>query len=92
LIEEFMLAANRAVAGYLSGAGSNLCTACTRNRTRAKSWNSKSWRARLAIHSASKIASAEITVGHGRVPAPAKAGRPDTYGQPERGMKVALPV
>jgi ribonuclease R len=31
-------------------------------------------------------------VGHGRVPAPAKAGRPDSFGHGrERGMKVALP-
>src|SRR5207344_1440230 len=34
----------------------------------------------------------EIAVKHGRVPAPAKAGRPDSYGHGrERGMKVSLP-
>ena len=34
----------------------------------------------------------EIAVRHGRVPAPAKAGRPDSYGHGrERGMKVSLP-
>jgi len=34
----------------------------------------------------------EVAVRHGRVPAPAKAGRPDSYGHGrERGMKVALP-
>src|SRR5260221_12018120 len=34
----------------------------------------------------------EGAVRHGRVPAPAKAGRPDSYGHGrERGMKVALP-
>jgi ribonuclease R len=63
-----------------------------KNPTRAKSWNSKSWRERLDIHSGSKICINEIAVRHGRVPAPAKAGRPDSYGHGrERGMKVALP-
>src|SRR3989441_1150211 len=34
----------------------------------------------------------EVAVRHGRIPAPAKAGRPDSYGHGrERGMKVALP-
>jgi ribonuclease R len=34
----------------------------------------------------------EVAVRHGRVPAPAKAGRPDSYGHGrERGMRVALP-
>ena len=34
----------------------------------------------------------EVAVRHGRVPAPAKAGRPDSYGHGrERGLKVALP-
>jgi len=34
----------------------------------------------------------EVAVRHGRVAAPAKAGRPDSYGHGrERGMKVALP-
>src|SRR5205807_1680363 len=34
----------------------------------------------------------EVAVRHGRVPAPAKAGRPDSYGKGrERGMRVALP-
>ncbi|HEY6945785.1 MAG TPA: RNB domain-containing ribonuclease, partial [Candidatus Acidoferrum sp.] len=34
----------------------------------------------------------EIAVRHGRVPAPAKAGRPDSYGKGrERPMRVALP-
>jgi len=34
----------------------------------------------------------EVAVRHGRVPAPAKAGRPDSYGHGrERAMKVALP-
>src|SRR6267142_2174464 len=34
----------------------------------------------------------EVPVRHGRVPAPAKAGRPDSYGRGrERGMRVALP-
>jgi len=34
----------------------------------------------------------EVAVRHGRVPAPAKAGRPDSFGHGrERGMKVALP-
>src|ERR1700682_4870014 len=34
----------------------------------------------------------EVSVRHGRVPSPAKAGRPDSYGKGrERGMRVALP-
>jgi len=35
----------------------------------------------------------EVAVRHGKVPSPAKAGRPDSYGKGrERGMKVALPA
>jgi exoribonuclease R len=35
----------------------------------------------------------EVAVRHGKVPSPARAGRPDSYGKGrERGMKVALPA
>src|SRR2546428_4522793 len=92
LIEEFMLAANRAVAGYLLKRGID-----SLHRVHEKPDARK-------VLEFDELASAfgyslgvedlhqrEIPVRHGRVPAPAKAGRPDSYGHGrERGMKVVL--
>jgi len=50
-----MLAANRAVAGYLLKRGIESLHRVHEKRTRAKFWNSKNWPAHLAIRSASKI-------------------------------------
>jgi ribonuclease R len=93
LIEEFMLAANRAVAGYLLKRGLG-----TLHRVHEKPDARKVLEfeelARAFGYSlgVADLHQREIAVRHGRVPAPAKAGRPDTYGHGrERGMRVTLP-
>jgi len=92
LIEEFMLAANRAVAGYLLRRGLE-----TLHRVHEKPDARKVLEfeelARAFGYSLGvpDLHQREIPVRHGRVPAPAKAGRPDSYGHGrERGMRVAL--
>ncbi len=55
IIEEFMLAANEAVAPIWKSAASRRCIAFTKSPTRRKFWNSRSWRRRSAIRSASRI-------------------------------------
>jgi ribonuclease R len=93
LIEEFMLAANRAVAGYLLRRG-----LATLHRVHEKPDAKKV----LEFEDVAKafgytlgvedLHRREIAVKHGRVPAPARAGRADSYGHGrERGMKVSLP-
>ncbi|MGH9742800.1 MAG: ribonuclease R family protein, partial [Candidatus Acidiferrum sp.] len=93
LIEEFMLAANRAVDGYLLRRG-----IATLHRVHEKPDARKVLEfeelARAFGYSlgVADLHQREIAVRHGRVPAPAKAGRPDSYGHGrERGMRVALP-
>src|SRR5258708_1530053 len=93
LIEEFMLAANRAVAGYLLKRGIP-----TLHRVHEKPDARKVLEfeelARAFGYSlgVENLQQREIAVRHGRVPSPAKAGRPDSYGKGrERGMRVALP-
>ena len=93
LIEEFMLAANRAVEGYLLKRG-----IASLHRVHEKPDVSKVLEfeelARAFGYSlgVENLHQREIAVRHGRVPAPAKAGRPDSYGHGrERGMRVALP-
>jgi ribonuclease R len=93
LIEEFMLAANRAVAGYLLKRGIE-----TLHRVHEKPDAKKvlefeelarAFGYTLGVES---LHQREIAVKHGRVPSPAKQGRPDSAGRGrERGMKVALP-
>jgi ribonuclease R len=93
LIEEFMLAANRAVAGYLLRRG-----LATLHRVHEKpdarkvlefEEMAKAFGYTLGVEDLHRR---EIAVKHGRVPAPARAGRPDSYGHGrERGMKVSLP-
>jgi ribonuclease R len=93
LIEEFMLAANRAVAGYLLKRGLG-----TLHRVHEKPDARKVLEfeelARAFGYSlgVADLQQREVAVRHGRVPAPAKAGRPDSYGRGrERGMRVTLP-
>jgi ribonuclease R len=93
LIEEFMLAANRAVAGYLLKRGIE-----SLHRVHEKPDGRKVLEfeelARAFGYSlgVEDLHQREIAVRHGRVPAPARAGRPDSYGKGrERPMRVALP-
>jgi ribonuclease R len=93
LIEEFMLAANRAVAGYLLRRG-----LATLHRVHEKpdarkvlefEETAKAFGYTLGV---ADLQQREIAVRHGRVPAPAKKGRPDSYGHGrEREMRVILP-
>jgi len=93
LIEEFMLAANRAVAGYLLRRG-----IATLHRVHEKPDAKKVLEfeelARAFGYSlgVENLHQREIAVRHGFVPAPAKRGRPDSYGHGrERDMRVTLP-
>ncbi len=93
LIEEFMLAANRAVAGYLLKRG-----IATLHRVHEKPDARKVLEfeelARAFGYSlgVEDLHQREIAVKHGRVPAPARKGRPDSAGHGrERGMKINLP-
>jgi ribonuclease R len=93
LIEEFMLAANRAVDSYLLKRGFE-----SLHRVHEKPEGRKVLEfeelARAFGYSLGieNLHQREVAVRHGHVPSPAKAGRPDSYGHGrERGMKVALP-
>jgi ribonuclease R len=93
LIEEFMLAANRAVDGYLLKRG-----IASLHRVHEKPDSKKVLEfedlARAFGYSlgVEGLHQREVAVRHGRTPAPAKAGRPDSYGHGrERGMRVSLP-
>jgi ribonuclease R len=93
LIEEFMLAANRAVAGYLLEHGiESLHRVHEKPDARKVLEFEELARAFGYSLGVENLHQREVAVRHGRVPAPAKAGRPDSYGHGrERGMKVALP-
>jgi ribonuclease R len=93
LIEEFMLAANRAVASFLLKRGIPAL-----HRVHEKPDARKVLEFEELAHAfgyslgVEGLHQREIAVRHGRVPAPAKAGRPDSYGHGrERSMRVALP-
>src|SRR3989441_1252888 len=93
LIEEFMLAANRAVAGYLLRRGTESLHRVHEKPDARKVLEfeelARAFGYSLGVED---LHQREVAVRHGRVPAPAKAGRPDSYGHGrERGMKVALP-
>ena len=93
LIEEFMLAANRAVAGYLLRRGIEALHRVHEKPDARKVLEfeelARAFGYSLGIEN---LHQREVAVRHGRVPAPAKAGRPDSYGHGrERGMQVALP-
>jgi ribonuclease R len=93
LIEEFMLAANRAVATYLLERGiTSLHRVHEKPDARKVLEFEELARAFGYSLGVENLYQREIAVRHGRVPAPAKAGRPDSYGHGrERGMKVILP-
>jgi ribonuclease R len=93
LIEEFMLAANRAVAGYLLKRGvESLHRVHEKPDARKVLEFEELARAFGYSLGVENLHQREIAVRHGKVPAPAKAGRPDSYGHGrERGMKIALP-
>jgi len=94
IIEEFMLAANRAVAHQLNSRGIK-----SLHRVHEKPDGRKVLEfeelARAFGYSlgVEDLHQREVAVRHGRVPAPAKAGRPDSYGKGrERQQRVALPA
>jgi ribonuclease R len=93
LIEEFMLAANRAVAAYLLRRGiAALHRVHEKPDARKVLEFEELARAFGYSLGVADLHQREIAVRHGRVPAPAKAGRPDSYGHGrELGMRVALP-
>jgi ribonuclease R len=93
LIEEFMLAANRAVDGYLLERGiASLHRVHEKPDARKVLEFEEVARAFGYSLGVENLHQREIAVRHGRVPAPAKARRPDSYGHGrERGMRVALP-
>jgi ribonuclease R len=93
LIEEFMLAANRAVAGYLLKRG-----IATLHRVHEKPDARKVLEfeelARAFGYSlgVENLHQREIAVKHGRVPSPAKRRKPDSAGHGrERDMRISLP-
>jgi ribonuclease R len=93
LIEEFMLAANRAVAGYLLKRGIPALHRVHEKPDARKVLEfeelARAFGYSLGVEN---LQTREIAVRHGRVPSPAKAGRPDSYGKGrERGMRVTLP-
>jgi ribonuclease R len=93
LIEEFMLAANRAIASYLLQRGINSLHR-VHEKPEARKVLEFEELARAFGYSlgVENLQQREIPVRHGRTPAPARAGRPDSYGHGrERPMKISLP-
>src|SRR5579859_1981810 len=93
LIEEFMLAANRAVASYLLKRGIEALHRVHEKPDVRKVLEfeelARAFGYSLGVEN---LQQREVAVRHGRVPSPARAGRPDSYGKGrERGMRVALP-
>ena len=93
LIEEFMLAANRAVASYLLKRGiESLHRVHEKPDARKVLEFEELARAFGYSLGVEDLHQREVAVRHGRVPAPRRAGRPDIYGKGrERAMRVALP-
>jgi ribonuclease R len=92
LIEEFMLAANRAVDGYLLRRGiASLHRIHEKPDTRKVLEFEELARAFGYSLGVENLHQREMPVRHGRVQAPAKAGRPDSYGHGrERPMRFTL--
>jgi len=93
IIEEFMLAANRAVAHYLIQRGLPAL-----HRVHEKPDARKVLEFEEIAHAfgyslgVENLYQREIAVRHGKVPSPARAGRPETRGQGrERQMRAVLP-
>jgi ribonuclease R len=93
LIEEFMLAANRAVDSYLQQRGINSLHRVHEKPDARKVLEFEELACAFGYSlGVENLQQREIAVRHGRTPAPARAGRPDSYGHGrERPMKVALP-
>src|SRR5438309_10216807 len=92
-MEECLLAAKRAVAGYLLKRGIPALHRVHEKPDARKVLEfeelARAFGYSLGVEN---LQQREVAVRHGRVPAPAKAGRPDSYGKGrERGMRVALP-
>jgi ribonuclease R len=93
IIEEFMLAANRAVAHYLLEHGFKLLHRVHEKPDARKVLEfeelARAFGYSLGVEN---LYQREVTVRHGKVPSPAKAGRPETRGQGrERQQRVSLP-
>jgi ribonuclease R len=88
-----MLAANRAVAAYLLHRGfASLHRVHEKPDARKVLEFEELARAFGYSLGVEDLQQREVPVRHGRVPAPAKGGRPDSYGHGrERGMKISLP-
>jgi len=93
IIEEFMLAANRAVDHFLLDRGLKLL-----HRVHEKPDARKVLEFEELAHAfgyslgVENLHQREVTVRHGKVPSPAKAGRPETRGHGrERQQRVSLP-
>jgi ribonuclease R len=93
IIEEFMLAANRAVAHYLIERGiKSLHRVHEKPDARKVLEFEEIARAFGYSLGVADLHQREVTVRHGKVPAPARSGRPDSYGKGrERQQRVALP-
>jgi ribonuclease R len=94
IVEEFMLAANRAVAHYLLERGL-LVLHRVHEKPDARKVLEFEELARAFGYSigVENLYQREITVRHGKVPSPAKAGKPDTRGHGrERQQRVSLPA
>jgi ribonuclease R len=94
LIEEFMLAANRAVAHYLLGRGLEVLHRVHEKPDARKILEfeelARAFGYSLGVEN---LHQREVAVRHGKVPSPAKGGRPDTRGHGrERQMRAALPA
>ncbi len=94
IIEEFMLAANRAVAHQLNSRGiKSLHRVHEKPDARKVLEFEELARAFGYSLGVEDLHQREVAVRHGRVPAPAKAGRPDSFGKGrERQQRVALPA
>jgi len=94
LIEEFMLAANRAVAHYLTGRGLPALHRVHEKPDARKVLEfeelARAFGYSLGVED---LHQREVAVRHGKVPSPAKGGRPDTRGHGrERQMRAVLPA
>jgi ribonuclease R len=93
IIEEFMLAANRAVAHYLIARGIKSLHRVHEKPDARKVLEFEEIAQAFGFSlGVADLHQREVTVRHGKVPAPARAGRPDSYGKGrERQQRVALP-
>jgi ribonuclease R len=94
LIEEFMLSANRAVAHYLLQRTIQVVHRVHEKPDARKILEfeelARAFGYTLGVED---LHQKEVAVRHGKVPAPVRGGRPDSYGKGrERGMKIALPA